>query len=170
MSWNGQKGAAGPPGVSRVPSGPPREIVEDDSRAKDSVAAWLALQQGAVDNSLGSVLFSLGVPCCRRKIRDAIVKDVYIDADDSTAVWESPLVDGPAAGYEDDAKVERREVSPAVFSYEAPRVFAELGAGLSRWAYETFTAAEFDSMYRLRDSTTPWWTYVQELREGMERQ
>lgn len=162
-----------------VPSGQPVEIVADDRRrAKDSVAAWLALDRETVNGDHGASLFALGVPCQRRKIWDAQRKFVYVDGGrdqvgGAEVTWGSPLIDGDIGVDENyvaahEAKVEEREISPAVYEYEVPAVLAWLGPGMARWAYETFKAAELDSMYRLREDTN-WTEYVEELRNGMER-
>lgn len=161
-----------------VPSGQPVEIVADDPRrAKDSVAAWLALDREVVNGQQGASLFGLGVPCQRRKIRDAQKRFVYVDGGrdqvgGAEVAWGSPLIDGDIGVDENyvaahEAKIEEREISPAVYEYEAPIVLAWLPPGVARWAYETFKAAELDSMYRLRDNTN-WTAYVEELRNGME--
>jgi len=152
------------------------EVTDDDDYAPDRAAAWLALELEYVNAAHGLQLFALNVPCRRRLVRPAQTRHVYVEGygqvggDDTS--WDSPLVDGPVALDENavdgaEAKVEEREISPAQYGYEAPRVLALLPPKAARWAFETFKAVEFDSMFRLRDGA-PWSTYVDELREGME--
>ncbi len=148
---------------------PPVEIVDDDISAPDRVLIWLGLGLGDVYYNHGEQLFRLGVPCRRRMIRAPITKSVFVDDEDGDgeeAVWGGDTAD-IATGVAGD-RVEEREVAPAQYAYECPRVFIPLTAEQARWAYETFKAAEFDSMYRLRDNL-PWQTYVEELRDGMEK-
>ncbi len=153
------------------------EVTDDDDAAQDRAAVWLALELEFVNSKHGEDLFNLNVPCRRRMIRSAETRHVYVDGgqvggDDTS--WDSPLVDGPMALDENaiagaEAQVIEREISPAQYAYEAPRVLAQLPPRLARWAYETYRAVEFDSMYRLRDNA-PWIMYVEELRAGTEAQ
>lgn len=153
------------------------EVTDDDDCAQDRTSAWLALELEFINSVHGEVLFRDNVPCRRRMTRAAEVRHVYVEGGfgqvggDDTA-WDSPLVDGPMALDENgvagaEAKVEEREIHPAQYAYEAPRVLALLPPGMARWAFEHFKAVEFDSMFRLRDGA-PWQTYVEELRAGME--
>lgn len=144
------------------------EIVNGELRAEDSVEAWLALGCEFVPASQGRELFDLGVPCRRTMTRPAEKRRVFVDADPSEAVWGSDpggVDEDPGA----NAETEEREVAPAQYSYEAPAVLALLPPEMARWAYGRFTAAEFDAMYRLRDDTTSWVLYVEELRAGMDK-
>lgn len=136
------------------------KVVDDD-------AAWLALELEEVGSYYGPQLVSLGVPCRRHKTREAVTRQVFVEND---TAWDSPLADSPIAGDEPNfGEVEDREIEHAQYGYAAPRVLAALPSDLARWAYDTFKAAEFDSMYRLRDDATPWSIYVEELRDGMEK-
>jgi hypothetical protein len=153
------------------------EIVDDDRNAVDSVAAWLALELEEVFPQHGKKLFDLSVPCRRKMVRPAEKRHVFVDGggqvggDDTS--WDSPLTDGPIALDENaisgaEAQVVEREIRAAEYSYQCPRVLANLPPHKARWAYETFRAVELDAMYRLRDGAR-WETYVDELREGMEQ-
>lgn len=132
-----------------------------------SMEAWRVLDQENISAAHGEQFIHYGLPCYRQKVQDAQVRPVYIDAA-SDAVWDSPLVDHDIAFGDDGAQTEECEVVPAVYSYSAPCVLASLRSELAVWAYNTFKAAELDTMYRLRDNAQPWSTYVEELRAGME--
>jgi hypothetical protein len=147
------------------------EVVDDDRNAADSVAAWLALELELAHEYQGVRLFRLGVPCRRRMTRAAETRPVFVDAeedDEGAASWTNNNSDMAAETVTIADRVEEREISPARYSYECPIVLLHLAPEQARWAYETFKAVEFDSMYRLRDNAN-WETYVEELRDGMEK-
>lgn len=130
------------------------------------MAAWLTLERTRVFGANGDDFFHLGLPCNRVLTRAAVTKQVFVDSDKTEAVWGETAAETPDAC---DTETEEREISPAQYAYEVPVALAHLSPWLSRWAYETFKAAEFDSMYRLRDGAD-WRTYVEELRAGMKRE
>jgi hypothetical protein len=138
------------------------ETVADDPRAADSVEAWMALELDFLPEWLGERLFRTGVPCRRYVAKPADVRPAYIDnEEEAQAAWDSPLTDNPI----EDAgalAVEDRVFAPAQYGYVAPRAL-NLPFTLACWAYKTFKATEFDSMYRLRGEDVTWGAYVEEI-------
>lgn len=149
---------------------PKVETVGDDLGAQDSVAAWLALDLVQIHSFVGEQFRRLGIPCIRKLVRAAETRPIFVDHEEeeenNDASWTNNNSDMAAETITSADRVEERVVSPAQYVYECPQVLAVLSVDYARWAYETFKAVEFDSMYRLRDNAD-WGEYVQELRAGM---
>jgi hypothetical protein len=123
--------------------------------------AWLELEL-IQDAWNGSELFRAGLPSRRTMTAEAVNRHVYLDAETSEALPESPLL-LPEDDLSEQLSAEPVELIPAGYRYDVPVVFGAVLVTVVAWAVKKYTPAELSAMFRLYVGRDPWSTYLTEL-------
>jgi hypothetical protein len=126
--------------------------------------AWLELEL-VRDDWNGSRLFGSGLPSRRVMTSEAVKRHVYLDAETSEALPESPLLPPEDDLNEQDGQLsaEPVELIPAKYQYDVPHCFQFVAPNIVAWAVKKYTPAELSAMRRLYVGRDPWSTYLTEL-------